>query len=310
MNGGVGKFGQTYTVMLGDTPVNITLLGAEYTIAPFNLAEGRVNYVDADHKFLVIHYMLKNPNKSDMYVSSQGFFQAVDSENNTIDDGGDCHEVVEKKTLDVTMKPGQGSKEIVSYIVVPAKGVIPKLIFKDPMAGTSKQIIRFNLEDPANAVKPIPAPYADTSDKAGATALPTISASTGTSYTFGYVNMSVDSLSLAPGPFGDLQAGDGKQFLVANVTVSNPTWAHRYFTPDMMKSTLKTEDDKIEDADYLKAKHDEKFTDNTFDPDDTMSYRMLIRVPKDGGLKTLNIYMDMGNDGKSRVFVYDVSGVK
>ena len=46
------------------------------------------------------------------------------------------------------------------------------------------------------------------------------------------------------------------------------------------------------------------------DPGDTATYRILIQVPTDATLKTLSLVDDMGDNGKSPAFVYDVSGVK
>jgi hypothetical protein len=310
MPGGMGKFGQTYTVLQGDTPVNITITGAEYTVGQFNIKNDQEVEPDADHKMLLIHFKLKNPNPNDLYISSQNFFQVVDSQNNTIDDGGDCRQETDKGTLDVTLKPGQGTAVVTSFIIVPASGIIPKLILKRKVSGTSYEVIRFDLQNPANAVKPLAAPYADPSDKTGGTALTSIPATVGTTYAYGWLNMSVDSIALAAGPFGSLTADDGKQFLVATVTITNPTWVHRYYTADSIKTTVKTDDDKVTDADYLKAKHDDPFSDDTLDPNDTESHRIMIKVPKDAKLKTLTIYIDMGNDGKGRAFVYDLSEVK
>jgi hypothetical protein len=193
--------------------------------------------------------------------------------------------------------------------VVPAQWPLAKLIVLMGRAGTTDQITRFALGTAPNMIAPLPAPYADPSDKSGGTALAEIPGKVGVTYKTGVLDMSLDALSLAPGPFGNHTADDGKQFLVATVTVTNHVWTGWYFN-DNIKTTLKTDDDKLTDHIVLKAKHDDDFDGRKLDMDESVTQRIILQVPKDAELKTLTLTDDMGDNGQSPDFVYDVSGLK
>jgi hypothetical protein len=310
MHGGYGQFGQTYTLNDNGSLVNFTLVSAEYTIDPYNAHTGAVDTANVDQKLLVIHYRIKNPNTGDLYRSAGTFFQVVDSNNNTIDDTGDVRRESEKDSLGITLKPGQGVDDLIDCAVLPAHGAMAKIIIKLGEAGTSDQVFRYNLGTAPNIVKPLAAPYVDTSDKSGYTALSAIPGVIGTAYNAGVCTMSVDNIALAPGPIGDHTADDGKQFLVATVTLTNPTWTDWYHSDNKVLPTLKTDDDKITEYYVVKAKHDENYEGLSLANGETTSERLLIPVPKDATMKTLSVLYDMGNNGLSRSFVYDVSGVK
>ncbi len=308
MPGGLGLLGQTYKLSKEGTPMNFTVLSASYAVDTYNVDANRSQNVDAGHKLLVIHYSIENPNTEDLYVSTWQLFQAVDTKDTTTDDSGEARRAQDKTSLSMTLKPGQAIDDIVTYIVIPADSFIPKLILKYAPVGTDYKVIRYMMGTKNNMIKPLPAPFADPSDKSGSLALPQISATVGTTYTTGLCDMSVDSISLAPGPFGTTAADDGKQFLVAKITATNKAWAKFYFNGNY-KIALKTEDDKLTDYVILKASSDVAFDGPDLESGDTTTHRILVQVPKGAKLKTLSVAYDMGNDGISRQFIYDVSGV-
>lgn len=312
MAGGNGLFGQTYTVVgPGDYgPINFTLLGAEYSVARFCMSSGSEYAPKADEKLLVIHYRVKNPNTTDMYFGSRGFFQAVDANDNTIQDCGDSRRADSTQTVGETIKPGQGIADLVTYIVVPANTVVPKLILQLGRAGTQDLVTRYTLGAAPNVVKPIPAPYADPADKTGATPLAQIPGTIGTTYQAGYFDLTVDSLALAPGPFGDLTADDGKQFLVATISATNRSFGQQYYSGTFVP-TLTTSDDKITDFNELKADHDDPFEGRQIDPGETVRERIVLQVPKDATLQSLSIAEAVDNTGgRSKAIVFDVSNLK
>lgn len=51
------------------------------------------------------------------------------------------------------------------------------------------------------------------------------------------------------------------------------------------------------------------FKGMSLDGGDTSSQRLLIQVPNGAKLKMPSVSIDMGNNGLTRAFVYDVSGV-
>jgi len=310
MHGGYGQFGTTYTLMDNGTPVNFTLMSAEYTVEPYNAHVGGFDASNVDQKLLVIHYRIKNPNKEDLYRSASTFFQVVDANNNTIEDTGDVRRESEKENLSITLKPGQGVDDLIDCAIVPAKGSLSKIIIKMGQAGTKDEVFRYNLGTAPNIIKPLTAPYVDPSDKTGDTALSVIPGVLGTTYVAGACSMSVDNIAVAPGPIGDHTADDGKQFLVVTVTLTNLTWDGWYHSDNKVIPTLKTDDDKITEYYVVKAKHDDNYEGMSLAFGESTSERLLIPVPKDASMKTLSVLYDMGNPGQSRSFVYDVSGVK
>lgn len=310
MPGGYGRFGQTYTLNDGGPLINFTLMSAEYTVEPYNFRPGTFINSNVSNKLLVIHYRIKNPNKDDLYVSAGGLFQVVDSNNNTTNDSGDQRRLSEKVGLGIKLKPGQGFDDVIDCAVVPAHGPINKIIIEMGQAGTNDRVFRYNLGTAPNVVKPLTAPFVDTSDKSGATALDTISAVVGKTYSAGVCSMSLDNVALQPTQIGNHPLDANQQFLVATVTVTNLTWTSWYHSGDSLRPTLKTDDDKITSDIVVKAKHDDNYDGVSLDGGESISERLLVTVPKDASLKTLTIRYDMGDNGQSRDFVYDVSGVK
>jgi hypothetical protein len=313
MAGGDGQIGQTYTLTddNGYGPFNFTIKSMEYSVAPINMAPGNSCAPKVDEKLLVIHYRIKNPNKDDFYYSGNPFFQTVDANNETKDASGNVRRESEHDVIGVQVKPGQGIDDLITYAVVTAKGPLPKVILKYKRVGTHDEVTRFPLGTGANVVKPIPAPYADPSDPTGATPLAVIPAKIAMPYVAGFFGISLDSVAYAPGPFGDKTADDGKQFLVATVTVTNKTWDKIYFK-DTLAAILKTDDDeKTTDYAMLKGKRDEGFDGDEFLPDEPHTIRLLFQIPKDAKAKTLSLAENVDNSGGiSRAFLYDLSDLK
>ena len=313
MAGGDGVFGETYTVTNGGQygPVNLTLTGAEYSVTRFNMSADDLVAPKVGEKLLVVHYRLKNPNTSDLYYSGGHLFQTVTSDDQTADDSGTSRREGSKEKVAMTMKPGQGIDNLVTYAVIPAKGPLPKIILHYGRVGTKEEVIRYVLGQGKNVVKPIPAPYADPSDPAGATALTLVPAKVGTTYQAGFLDVSLDAVAFAPGPFGELTAEDGKRFLVATVTVTNKEWGQLYFK-DGFTATLRTSDDeKVTDFTQLKGKRDEAWEGQQLDADEAATVRLVFVVAKDATAKTLTLAENVDNSGGlSHALVYDLSGVK
>jgi len=310
MAGGLGQFGVTYTLTTTDQygPVNFTLVSANYSVERVSMKPNENTAPSANQKLLIIHYRLKNPNKGDLYYSGRGLFQAVDSNNNLIDDIGESRRDSDIKVLDATMKPGQGLDDLFTCIILPAEANVTKLILKMGKPGTKEMVTRFQLATKPNLIKPLAAPFADPADKTGATALQTIPGTIGATYPAGLYDVSLASTFLAPGPIGNLTADDGNQFLVATVTATNKTTFALNFDGSL-NFTLKTDDGKIVDFTAFKAKSDARFESQSLDPGESATMRCVIQVPKAASLKTLTVAEPV-NNSLSRAYVYDVSGVK
>ena len=313
MAGGDGQFGQTYTFTNGGQfgPINMTLKSAEYSVERINMAPGNSYAPKAGEKLLILHYRIKNPNKSDLYYSGGTLFQTVDANNATHDDSGDSRRESEQAKVAVSMKPGQGVDDLVTYAVVPAKGPLQKLILQYFRVGTHDEVTRFPLGAAPNLVKPIAAPYADPSDPTGATPLAVVPAKVGTTYIGGFFDMSLDSVAYAPGPFSDTAAGDGKRFLVATVTATNKTWDKIYFKDAFTATVVGSDDEKTTDYAMLLGKRDEAFGGEQVEPNESRTLRLLFQVPTDGTCRSLSLAENLDNSGGlSRAFLFDLSSVK
>jgi hypothetical protein len=201
MAGGRLEFSQTYTYSDGGSPLNLTILDAEYLPGRFSLSAGGILNADVDHKLVLVHYRLKNAGTSDLYVSSGFLFQAIDDNGNTIADSGQRRES-ETSTLGATLKPGQGIDDLEDCIIVPSQGPVTKLILQMGRMGTSDQVTRFDLGTAPNVIKPLTAPYADPADPKGTTLASKINATMGTVYQAGVLDMTLDSVSLEASPIG------------------------------------------------------------------------------------------------------------
>src|SRR5579872_5917793 len=113
-SGSEGLFGTTYTVIGADGfgPINFTLLSASYRVEPVCFVPGHNYTPGVDQKMLEVHFRVKNPNKSDFYISSRTLFQAVDASGNLITDVGDSKSTTANTLLDIMLKPGQGVDDI------------------------------------------------------------------------------------------------------------------------------------------------------------------------------------------------------
>jgi len=303
------QFGQTYTYAYNGSLYNFTIVSAEYSSSVFNLSPTENQVANDAQKLLIIHFRFKNPNSQDLYFADMPLFEAVDANGNTIKDIGASRRAGAKQVIGMEVKPGQGIDDLVTCIVIPTAGPVSKLILQMGRAGTSDTVTRFQIGTPPNVIAPLAAPYADPSDKTGTTLASEIPSTVGTTYHAGGLDISLDNVKLEPGPIGDHTADDGKQFLVATVTVTNKFMGQWYFS-DGIKPILKTDEDKITDCILLKGSHDTDFDGRTMDSGDTATQRIVLQVPKDATLKTLTLVNQMGNSGNYPGLVYDVSNLK
>jgi len=311
MAGGDAHFGQTYTLATNDGPLNFTLTSAEYAVGRINMEPNFSCAPQADEKLFILHFRVKNPNKTDYYFSSGPIFQTVDANNNTGDDSGYIRRESAKDSVGASIKPGQGIDDLVTYALVPAKGPLSKIIIKYGRVGTQDKVTRFLLGTGANTVKPIPAPYADPSDPSGATPLDVVPAKIGATYTAGFFDFTLDSVAYAPGPFGDTAADSGKRFVVATVTMISKTWQKSYMYPFAIGGTLVTVDDEKTTSDtMLKPKRDEIFDGDDIEPDASQTVRLLFPIPNDAKAKSLKLFEGIDNTGKvTQAFEYDLSSM-
>jgi|SRR5579872_1213764 len=312
--GGDCLIGTTYTFTdRNGGDLNAKIASIEYSVTRFNIDAGTVVVPKAGEKLIILHWVIKNPNKSDHYVGRNVLPYCTVAADGVTRDHNDYWRLSSAKTaVELTLKPGQGAPaELLSVGIVPAEGAVAKLIIKWGRVATNDKVSRFVFGKSPNVIKALAAGDADPADPTGATARAQISAAIGTLYPLGNYDFTIDSISYVPGPIGKETAGDGKRFLVVTLSATNRTW-HKIYTSDLIDASLTTADDeKTKSFLFLKAKRDERFEGRMTDPDEKVSCRMAFVVPQDTTGKKLTIAEGEDNSGHvSRALVFDLSSIK
>lgn len=302
--GDFGQLGQTYTIGKSD-PINFTLKSAEYSVVP--LTVGLNTWVPkADQKLLVLRYTVHNPNPK---VTNYGWhslqFTAVDSKDTN-------HEYIQavtreglKEPLFIDLKPAQ-KVDVVAAIMVPAEGVVPKLIVQRER---NAPVIRYDLRGKA---QPLPAPMADPADTTGATALAEVPATFGTYYTTGAFDVKLDEVAYTAGPLIKREAGDGKRFMTATFTIKNRlTKPVGYYWSDFLPQLKDADGEKVLYTQaILKASRDET-TQGELAPGEEARIRFFFPLPENVTGKTLRLTEGKIIDARvARAYAFDVSAAK
>lgn len=303
--GDVGQVGVTYTLGTGDDAYNFTLRKFSFVASRLTLA-GTVRYPDADKKFLVVDYTIRNPNSSAEFHAYSATFAmtAVDAVGQNYDLQGDAENTTTHQGLDISLKPGQ-SVDARLYLVVPAATPVPKLILN---YGGPK-VMRYDLHGVVSPVEPL---LAEPSDKTGATAMGTISpAKIGVTYPCGQFDVTVEKFAFSDAPIGGTAPDDGKRYFIATMRIKS---ANNATTGDadiangngFTAFTMNGDGDKTDfNGTYYKASSDDA-ADTAISPGIEKRIRVVFQVSKSGGLKTATF-----SEGDAyRKLVYDVSGVQ
>ncbi len=235
-------FGHTYT--LGKVaPVNITVDSAEYRVDQQHVGTGML-LTDANQKYLVIHYTLHNPNKSELGLRwSTLEICAVDANEKNWRFVADVGIEGTTEKCNMSLKPGQKT-HVYTMIQVPAAGAIPKLMIQS----RDKLVLRYNLLEKdkngkyVNPVKPLPAPIADPADPTGATARETVPAEIGMYYPLRELNVKVDSITFSDAAIQGRAPKRGDRYLVVVVTAKNGAVGNKGFGWSTIKPKLSDQD--------------------------------------------------------------------
>ncbi len=310
-HGGDGVFGEAYTVGDGGEygPVSITLLRAEYSAGRFSIAGRETIVPRPGEKLLLLHYRVKNPNRSNFYFTSRPLFQTVDADDEIREDIGDSRQEDQKEKVAATLRPGQSLDDVVTCAIVPAQGPLPKLVLILGRVGVAEESVTYPLGAGRNSVRPIPAPYGDPAD--GATARSEVPAQMRTAYVAGGYDITLDSAALAPGPFGFLIADDGQRFLMATVTVTNRNWETDYFDAPLTATLTTSDDVKTSGFTPLQAGRNEYLDGKELAPGESLTLRLVFQLSQEVSPRTLKISERLDETGGvSHALVYDLSGVK
>ncbi|HEX8234338.1 MAG TPA: DUF4352 domain-containing protein [Abditibacteriaceae bacterium] len=296
MAGVEGKIAQTYTIGT-EQPINFTLHSAEYTLERVNV-DANVVAPNADEKLLLLRYSVHNPNKSErQYYWGTLSFTAVDAMNQNRESEGRVGAPDTGEALNIALKPAQ-KVEAYTVIKVPAKGVVPKLIVKPENGG----VIRYDLRGVA---KPLAAPFADSSDKTGATALAEIPAQAGQYYPLQNFDIKVLETGYADA-LGETVPGDDQRFFVATISMRNATKDEKRFYWGTFKATLTDADGEAAEwpQTLFKATRNEP-ADGTLKPGQEYKARVYFALPKNVAAKTLTLAEE-----ESHSYAFDVSAAK
>ncbi|HEX8834287.1 MAG TPA: DUF4352 domain-containing protein, partial [Abditibacteriaceae bacterium] len=241
---------------------------------------------------------IHNPNKEIRnYNWSTLLFTVVDA-------ASENHEYVQavgrgtSEGLDIELKPAQ-KIEAFTVVVVPAKGVMPKLIVT-PNTGS---VLRYDLR---GVVKPLAAPFADAADAAGSTARSEVVAEAGKFFPAQAFDINLGETSYTDGPLGDHEKEEGKRFFVAKVTIRNATTTPQSYNWSTLAPVLTASDDEKADWNqvFFKTARNEDAT-GELKPGEEYTGRIFFQLPADVTAKTLTL-----TEGESRTYSFDVSGTK
>ncbi|MHB9107431.1 MAG: DUF4352 domain-containing protein [Armatimonadota bacterium] len=225
-----GELNKIYSLVKSN-PIHFSLLSAEYTTTPFTI--GTNYYVPkADEKLLVLHFTVQNPQDKTNFVRYDRLrITAVDAMNVN-------HEAVQgwgdeenKGNVALELKPKQ---KLACYagIIVPAKGVVPKLMIM-PWREGDGPILRYDMRDKIN---PLPTPFPNPADATGATALEIVPAELGKAYPYANFDMAVEKFNYIDTKIGDTIAPPaGGRFLIVTMLVKNRSPRDAHLRQDFLK---------------------------------------------------------------------------
>ncbi|MBC8137912.1 MAG: hypothetical protein H8F28_18690 [Fibrella sp.] len=299
--GDFGKLGTTYTIGKS-MPINFTLKSADYSVVPVTV--GTNTWVPkANEKLLVLHYTIHNPLPQEQrYYWADILFTGVDAKDTNHNFIQAVVREGEVQPLSIQLKPAQ-KLDVSAAIMVPAEGVVPKLIVEREKGAP---VIRYDLR---GKVTPLPAGYGDPADTTGATALKEVPAQAGVFYPTGVFDTRLDEIAYVAGPLIKREAGEGKRFLTAIFTIKNRTAsAQRYVWSDFIPDLRDADGEKVAYTQALLKPTRDETTDGELAAGEEARIRFFFPLPADVAGKTLRL-----TEGKqisasaARVFAFDLT---
>jgi len=300
--GDEGQLGQLYTLRK-DRPLYFCLLSAEYTTVPVVVGE-QWSTPKSNEKFLLLHYTIQNPNKTDELVRSDSLrFIAVDAMNVNHEFRGTWGNKLDNSALNMQLKPAQ-KVEAYLAIAVPAKGPVPKLIVQPNDNGP---VLRYFLYDdrvtpPVSKVASLATPIADPKDPTGATALESVPAQFTVSYPFTDWYATVEKVEYTNTPLMTRKPEKDGRFAILTILVKNVTPRDNLLRFDTFRFLLtSTDGENLKNGgDILFATGDRSFN-QPVKAGAEMRIRTFFYVPKDVTPKTLTM-----NQNNSREYRFEL----
>ncbi len=294
LKGDQAKFEQEYS--LGkDSPINIVVHSAEYSVARV-VTSGEMDFPMANEKYLIVKMTLRNPQPSELFIRYDSLkITAITADSVNFD----CQNWVLTggNSLSMTVKPAQ-KIEAVAYIKVPANENIPKLMFKS----SDDLVLRYDLRD---KIKPLVAPFADSSDPKGATALATVPGQLGAYCDLGEWDFKLDSAAYTTEPPKETSLNDeNNHYLVISGSFKNGGPAEYYFRYDSVAPTVTTADgDDIESRGMMELASRHEWVALNMKKNQEIKVRIYFEMSKDVTPKVFTMKMQDG----TRAFSWDLS---
>lgn len=290
-----GVLGKVYSIRKGD-PLYFRLKSAEFSTSQLVIGENTI-IPKANEKLLVLHFTVQNPGKSESFVRWDSLrFTAVDSVNLNHEAENFWGDEKNHSNVEIKLKPAQ---KIDAYcgILVPAKGVVPKLIVMSS-DDNDGPILRYDLRD---KVSPLKAPVADPSDSTNATALEKVKAEFNTSYSYANFDINVEKYGYISDAIDDNAPDEDNRYMVFTLLAKNKSRENQLLRFDTVDAVLNSTDgESLEYGGMILANANRSFG-KEIAPDGEMQVRIYFNVNKDSTPKTLEL-----REGESRAYEFTI----
>ncbi|MEN6372980.1 MAG: DUF4352 domain-containing protein [Armatimonadota bacterium] len=281
-----GVFGTVYSIRKG-YPIYFRLKSAEYTTDQMVIGD-RLYAPKAGEKLLVLHFTVQNPQKSEQQVRWDSLrFTAVDSMNVNNDVQSDWGDEINGGSVNMLLKPAQ-KIDIFASIIVPAKGIIPKLMVMSD-CDDDGPILRYDLRNPKNAVAPLKKYVSDPSDASGCTAMETVPGALGTAYPCNNFDITVQKSGYLEEGINGEELEEGIHYFTVTVLVKNKSPEKTYLRWDsIIPVLLSTDGEELNYKDMLLASASRGIS-RDLKPGEEVTVRLCFELSKDATPQTLSI---------------------
>lgn len=289
--------GVTYTLGKAN-PINITLDKAEYSVEPVIFGRTAV-WPKKNEKALVLHYTLHNPNRQDFRLTwSTLRIIAVDPKDRNWSAEQNLGMEATHEKCQMSLKPAQKTR-VYACILVPAQGVIPKVIFQSG----DDLVLRYDLR---GKVKPLPAPIADPADPSGATAHEVVPARMGAFYPMMGLHARIDSAAFTDESVNGRPPKAGNRYLaIIGTARNNVPGSARVHRTTFKPSVIDAVGGQIRwNGEMYYASRDEKI-DASLSQNEEVRFKYVFEIPQGAQPRSFVISQAVG-----REYSYDLSGVQ
>ncbi|PYE52758.1 hypothetical protein [Deinococcus yavapaiensis] len=283
LDGNAAKIGQTFTVGKAN-PMNFTLRSAEFSLSRMTFGDFTL-IPTRDQKLLVLRYTIQNPQNRDLFFrGDQLRMLAVDASDVNHELEGLAVREGQTASLELSLKPAQ-KIDVVSAILVPARGPIPKLII-EPRGDDTPAVLRYDLR---GAVKPLPAAFTPSND--GATAPAVIPAALNAVLPLGYFDVALKSVAYTKDNLtSSVTLEDGQQFAVVTAVLKNASTSERGYRGDtlIVEATLAS-GERVKFDGYMISGSRNVDAEGDLRPGEQTTVRLVGVIPEDVKLSSVTV---------------------